>query len=114
MNSNASSRASLPQALQTVYGLRAQGVLSALDVELCLALKRRFATADALSLLTAALTSRAVQQGHVCLDLHALSSAPLLDEDERIVEFEHPSVEDWEARLRESPLCVGARSEEVV
>ena len=98
---------STPQALQTVRKLHSLGVLSPLDVELCLALGRRFVAADSLGLLTAALTSRAVQQGHICLDLHALTTTPLLDASEQPVEIEHPEVNEWESRLRESPLCSG-------
>ena len=90
--------------------LRAAGVLSPLDVALARRLGRMAAEPRELVLLTIALASRAVGQGHVCLDLaRTRHEGPLRDENGAVVDAgDWPAVAAWEAALRASPLVSGA------
>ncbi|MEZ4371947.1 MAG: exodeoxyribonuclease V subunit alpha [Polyangiaceae bacterium] len=92
--------APLPQA---VLELHAAGVLGALDVEFARVLERIQPSAPNV-LLAAALTSRAVQRGHVCLDLRGLDKRVLLDQDEQPVEVELPGLRGWLRELSHSAL----------
>jgi exodeoxyribonuclease V alpha subunit len=83
--------------------LEAAGVLSALDVELATCLARLGAEPDESVLLAAALTSQAVGEGHVCLDLERRVRAPLLGGDGQPV-ASFPELPAWLERLARSPL----------
>ncbi len=91
----------LPPALLT---LRQQGALGAVDVELARTLGRLVPSATSPVLLAAALTSRAVQRGHVCLDLPSLARRALLGQDDQPVTTRLPSTARWLAELRASSL----------
>jgi len=65
--------------------------------------------ADALVAAAAALASRAVQLGHVCLDLTELDLAQLVPEDQRAL-GDWPRAEELLAALRASPLCTAVGS----
>lgn len=54
--------------------------------------------------LAAALASRAVSRGHVCVDLAAIAHRPLLDDEGQGVLTPLPGLSDWLAALHESPL----------
>jgi exodeoxyribonuclease V alpha subunit len=96
-------------ALPLIDALARAGVLSPLDRHLAYAVFALDA-ADPLLALGAALASRAVQLGHVCVDLSRLDFAELaarLDIEQRPLEAgsEWPSRERLVAALRASPLC---------
>jgi exodeoxyribonuclease V alpha subunit len=97
-----------PSALPLIDALARGGVLSPLDRHLAYAV---FAldSADPLLALGAALASRAVQLGHVCVDLSRFDFAELaarLDLAEpRTFDAEWPSREQLLTALRASPLC---------
>src|SRR5436190_3540222 len=86
--------------------LHAQGVLSAIDVHFARAMAQLAGEADARVALAAALASRQVQNGHVCLELARLCSGELAIEAEygagAIPEW--PALEPWLAALRASGL----------
>ncbi len=88
--------------------LRDAGVLSALDVEFARVLQRLGHGATPGVLLGAALASRAVQRGHVCLDLRGLDRRVLLDRDHQAVDVALPELRPWLRELELSPLvaCV--------
>ncbi len=86
--------------------LQELGVLSEIDRHFASCLSRLTSTADPSVIVAAALTSRAVQAGHVCLDLDHLRTQPLLDADENPVSVEWPALDDWSARLSASPLVL--------
>jgi exodeoxyribonuclease V alpha subunit len=59
---------------------------------------------DAAVLLAAALTSRAADQGHVCIDLSGMAGGPLEVDAPHEREITCPSLQDWLTRLKASPL----------
>jgi exodeoxyribonuclease V alpha subunit len=94
--------------LGLVSELLACGVLSPLDHQLAQSLGRIQPDADPRVLLGAALASRAVRRGHVCVDLETSTRAPLLDAAERPVVVELPELSAWRRTLAESAM-VSAR-----
>lgn len=98
-----------PSLPQSILDLQSAGVLGALDVEFARVLARLQPTEGDV-LLAAALTSRAVQRGHVCLDLRGLDQRVLLDQDEQPVEVELPRLQSWLEELRASPLVATPRT----
>lgn len=91
--------------MSLVDRLAARGVLRALDHQLALALGRLADERDERVLLGAALASRAVGRGHVCVDLRALSSSPLTsDDDTPITDVTLPPLDEWLDALRGAGL----------
>jgi exodeoxyribonuclease V alpha subunit len=85
--------------------LRERGVLADLDWHFARALARLGDDQRAPVLLAVALASRAVGQGHVCLDLPRLvAGGALVDDSGAPVESAWPAVDEWLALLRASPL----------
>jgi exodeoxyribonuclease V alpha subunit len=96
----------------TLAGLRASGVLSALDEHLARTLGRLAHEEDPQVLLLTALVSRHVAHGHVCLPVSALARGEIsLGEDSATLASAWPEPAEWLAALRRSPLC-GTRSGE--
>ncbi len=91
---------SLPKPISE---LQTAGVLSALDVEFARVLARLHPSDNSV-LLAGALASRAVQRGHVCLDLRGLDKRVLLDQEEQPVDVELPGLKSWLEELAQSPL----------
>ncbi len=92
--------------------LARRGVLSLLDKHFALSAARIGGERDAAVILGAAFASRAVQRGHVCVDLNRLATAALLDDDEQpVTDVALPPVNDWLRALSQSPL-VAAPGEE--
>ncbi len=93
--------------------LHERGVLSALDVAFARTLGRLAGESAPPVLLGAALASRAVAQGHVCLHLGRLIGAgPLRDESGAAIEpAPWPDEAAWWAALRASPLVGGASAD---
>jgi len=100
-------------ALPLIDALARAGVLSSLDRHLAYAVFALDA-ADPLLALGAALASRAVQLGHVCVDLSRLDFAELaarLDlAEQRTLDAEWPSRERLLAALRASALCAAVEA----
>ncbi|MCG5052664.1 MAG: exodeoxyribonuclease V subunit alpha [Myxococcales bacterium] len=99
--------------VQDLFGrleaFRSRHLLADIDVQLAHALARLAPDASADVLLAAALASRAVQQGHVCVDLAALAGQPLTTEgEEALGEEALPSLSAWLACLRDSTLVAPA------
>ncbi len=91
-------------AVDPIQQLVQRGALSPLDRHFALTLGRLTGEESRAVLLGAALASRAVQRGHVCVDLARLHDVPLLDADDQpITDIELPSVDAWCAALAESP-----------
>ncbi|MEO8602296.1 MAG: exodeoxyribonuclease V subunit alpha, partial [bacterium] len=86
--------------------LQARGVLSDLDVHLARTLVRLAGERSEAVLLAAALASRAVGQGHVCLDLPRLTASGALVDDAGLAvdTAAWPASREWVAELRSSPL----------
>jgi exodeoxyribonuclease V alpha subunit len=85
--------------------LRARGVLSDLDWHFARAVSRIGGDERPTARVAAALASRAVGHGHVCLDLPRLvSGGALADDAGQPVACEWPAVEEWTAALAASPL----------
>src|SRR5262245_55312682 len=85
--------------------LRARGVLSALDEHFARTIARLAVESDERVLLAAALASRHVGQGHVCLDLRRLERDSLVDESGEVVAVDWPDLDAWLTALRAS-ACV--------
>jgi exodeoxyribonuclease V alpha subunit len=86
--------------------LHRRGVLSALDWHFARVLARVGGETDEDVLLAAALASRHVGAGHVCLDLTRVAAreAPLDDAGEPVTGYEWPAPAAWLAALRASAL----------
>lgn len=94
-----------PAALPLLDRLREHGVLSPLDYHFARHLLDMAGEASEDVALCAALASRAVQQGHVCLNLRSLErSPPLGRDDEPLVDVAWPPAERLVAALRQSAL----------
>jgi exodeoxyribonuclease V alpha subunit len=107
--SGADTRERTPAQLET---LLAQGVLSAIDVHFARTMARLASERDMSVELAAALASRQVQHGHVCLELARLCRGELAIEAEGTVAaaIEWPALEPWLAALRRSALIGDARA----
>ncbi len=89
--------------------LRERGVLADLDWHFARAVGRIGADERPIVQLAAALASRAVGQGHVCLDLSRLvAGGALVDEAGEPVECAWPALDEWMEALAESPLVAPA------
>lgn len=90
--------------------LHAAGVLSDLDVALARSLGRLAGEARGAVLLAVALVSRAVRQGHVCLDLaRQVEEGPPRDEGGApVAGAALPALAEWAAALRSSRLAAPA------
>ena len=98
----------IPQTaeLPLLERLKAQGVLSPLDYHFARQLLGIAQENSEHVALCAALASRAVQQGHVCVDLARLEQAPPLDDhDEPVRGVVWPSTAELLAALRASRLA---------
>lgn len=86
--------------------LRAAGVLSDLDVSLAQSLARLAGEARDEVRLAIALASRAVRQGHVCLDLARLAREGLAGDEEGAPAgaVPLPALAPWVAAVRDSPV----------
>ena len=94
----------------TLAALHAAGVLSPLDVALARSLGRLAGEARGAVLLATALVSRAVRQGHVCLDLaHQVDEGPPRDDEGApVAGAALPALAEWATALRSSPLATPA------
>ncbi|HZO14412.1 MAG TPA: hypothetical protein VFB62_14165, partial [Polyangiaceae bacterium] len=90
--------------------LAQRGVLEPLDLHFALAMGRIADEGRDEVLLAAALASRAVREGHVCLDLGRVGREPLLDQEEMPIDIAVPQLDAWLETLRASRL-VGAGGE---
>ncbi len=85
--------------------LRKHEYLAAIDSELARVLARLGPEEDSDVLLAAALASRGIREGDVCLDLRALAAKPLVDEEGEIIAgIAPPELELWKSKLSDSPL----------
>ena len=96
----------------TLDALRAAGVLSALDEHFARAMGRIAGESRPEVLLAAALVSRQVSNGHVCLDLSQVAGgAALVDDSGTPLALQSwPPLDAWRATLRSSPL-IGASAD---
>jgi len=90
--------------------LREAGALSPLDEHFGRAMARLAGDARPEIELAAALASRDVGNGHVCLDLRRLAAGPVMADESGVpvVGLSWPDAAAWLAALRESPLVGGA------
>lgn len=106
-----SSTSTTPPAAQSLLEqLWSYGVLSALDYHFARSLSALSGGADDETAFCAALASRAVQLGHVCLDLTHIGDVRFADRQAQgagaaRVELRCPEPERLLAALRASPLC---------
>lgn len=102
--------------LATTPGLRQLydcGAIGAIDLQLGQTLARLCQDSNEELLLAAALTSRAVQAGHVCLDLNV--QPLLLDESDTPIVIPWPSVAEWRPLLEgRSAVSDGSRATPLV
>lgn len=93
----------------TVDSLRAAGLLSPLDEHFARAMGRIAGESRPEVLLAAALVSRSVSNGHVCLDLRrAAHIAPVDEAGTPLASEAWPAFDLWRAAVRSSPLIGGA------
>ncbi len=86
--------------------LRGAGVVGDLDWHFATTLTAALGEADERVGLAAGLVSRALSQGHVCLDLRQLCADPALaTEDGSACGVAVPALDEWLDALRASPLC---------
>jgi len=91
--------------IPSLEALARDGVLSYLDRHFALTLERIASESSQEVLVAAALASRAVRGGHVCLDLARIAREPLLLDSGEVIEAERwPAIDDWRSRLNASPL----------
>ena len=91
--------------LSLLGGLLAQGVLSPLDFHFARTISRLEGASEE-AVLCAALASRAVQLGHVCVNLHQVSDLQRkLDSEGASAGGEWPAPARLIAALEQSPLC---------
>jgi len=91
--------------IPTLDALAREGVLSLLDRHFALALERIAGESSQPVLVAAALASRAVGAGHVCLDLDGFTREPLLLDSGELIEAERwPAIDDWRSQLSASSL----------
>jgi len=90
----------------TIDTLRAAGVLSPLDEHFARAMARIGGDGRDEVLVAAAMTSRQVSNGHVCLDLAHLAAMGVLynEAGEPVAEQPWPPLDQWRDVLRSSPL----------
>jgi exodeoxyribonuclease V alpha subunit len=91
--------------------LERAGVLDVLDVELARSLARVASETDARVGLALALASRALREGHVCTELHALASQPLRNEQGEEAGEACPELGIWLDSLSRSALVGGGLGE---
>jgi exodeoxyribonuclease V alpha subunit len=100
--------------MSTLDLLRERGVLSEIDWHFAGAVGRIGGDDRPAVQLAAALASRAVGQGHVCLDLpHLVAGVVLADEAGVAIECDWPPLAEWISTLRESPLVAAAGADAV-
>ncbi len=98
-------------AMARLATLRAQGSLRDIDFHLADALRRHYGEREPAVLLAAALASRAVADGHACLDLAALAETewPAADEyagdKAAMTRLRLPALAQWLAALAGSRCC---------
>ncbi len=80
------------------------GVLSRLDVRFARLMRRLSGTGDFPFFLAAALVSRAVSRGDVCLDLHEAAGQTLVEAKEGFPAVACPEAGLWIQSLKESPV----------
>jgi exodeoxyribonuclease V alpha subunit len=86
--------------------LVAAGVLEPLDLHFARTLGRLAAPQPEAVLLGAALASRAVGLGHVCVDLRRIVDRPVLDaEGQPLADVALPPLFEWVMALGQTPLC---------
>lgn len=88
------------KAESDLTGLAQAGVLLPIDLHFGRTLERLCPTDDPWIPLVGALCSRAVQLGHVCLDL--AHPPPLVGHDDQVVSLDWPSTEHWRTLLEAS------------
>ncbi len=88
-------------ALEQLFTL---GAISEIDYHFARGLRGLVSDEPAWVYVAAALASRAVQAGHVCLDLGSFLSTPLLDKEENPVELQLPALGEWQTMLSNSRL----------
>jgi exodeoxyribonuclease V alpha subunit len=95
--------------IELLTRLERAGALDMLDVELARSLARLAKQADPQVGLALALVSRALREGHVCLELRALAGAPVRNERGEETGVSGPELESWLQSLQRSPLVGAAR-----
>lgn len=101
----------MSEIVASIDSLR-NGVLSYLDEHFARAIGRIGGEQRAEVLLAAALTSRFVRNGHVCLDLARFVAAPaVVEEGEETAAVRWPALDVWIEALRSSPLVALAEAQ---
>ncbi|MFN8627548.1 MAG: exodeoxyribonuclease V subunit alpha [Candidatus Binatia bacterium] len=94
--------------IPTIESLRQAEIISPLDAHFALAMGRIAGEARPEVLLAAALVSRHVGHGHVCLDLARIAAHDgLVDDAGERIDVTWPSLEPWLDALRSSPAIGG-------
>jgi len=96
--------AASPRGLPDLADLQASGALAAVDRHLAEALARRAGEARAEVVLAAALASRAVRVGHVCLVLGDVAAHPPTTAEGEAVAGPWPEPAAWRSSLADSPI----------
>lgn len=100
-----------PPAAADVAGLAEVGVLDELDVGLAAALTRLAGESDPRIALAAALASRAIRLGDVCVHLPTLAAGPVTDDDGAALQaWSWPAADAWLAALAASRLVAAPQA----
>ena len=93
--------------IPTIEDLFSNGYLSRLDLHFARAMGRLANEQDDTVLLAAALCSRFIANGHVCVDLKALAKGPVVGHDGELPGLRWPADPQWRAAVKASPLTAG-------
>jgi exodeoxyribonuclease V alpha subunit len=90
--------------IPTIEDLFSNGYLSRLDLHFARAMGRLANEKNDTVTLAAALCSRFIARGHVCVDLKTLAGGPVMGHDGELPGLRWPADPDWSAAVNASPL----------
>ncbi|MBW1866831.1 MAG: exodeoxyribonuclease V subunit alpha [Deltaproteobacteria bacterium] len=90
--------------IPTLDELYSKGYLSRLDLHFARAMGRLAPETSEAVLLAAALCSRFISRGHVCVDLNALAGRPVVANDGELPGARWPADPGWRVALQASPM----------
>jgi exodeoxyribonuclease V alpha subunit len=96
--------------IPTIEDLFSNGYLSRLDLHFARAMGRLANEKDDTVLLAAALCSRFIANGHVCVDLKTLAKGPVMGHDSELPGLNWPADPQWRAAVKASALTAGEES----
>jgi len=96
--------------IPTLDELYNKGYLSRLDLHFARAMGRLASEGSDAVLLAAALCSRFISRGHVCVDLNTLAGRPVVTHDGELLDARWPTDPYWRAAVQASPMTGSGES----